>query len=280
MAQSLITPTDRSIVHDIEIAAPVSTVWNALTDAQELVRWFPLDALVRPGTGGSIQLSWGYPAIVELAIEIWTPHEQLTLREVVPFGAPFQPPEAASVTRTVDFTFRAGGKGTLLRLVHSGFGTSPAWDDFYNTTSQAWDFQLHALLVYVEHYLGQTRHVAWARSVSNLSPAETWQRVVGPQGLVRTGAVQNLLRGDSYSFVEPGGTPFTGSVLTFQHGKQFAGTVPSGLLRIVSDSCGGVRQASVWQAKYTTTSDAALEASRQITVLEQSWTHTLQRVLQ
>jgi uncharacterized protein YndB with AHSA1/START domain len=44
---------------EIEVAAPVEAVSKALTDAAELSRWFPLEAEVKPGVGGTIRLSWG-----------------------------------------------------------------------------------------------------------------------------------------------------------------------------------------------------------------------------
>lgn len=50
---------ERSLGYEVTISAPVEAVWKALTDAMELARWFPLEASVRPGVGGSVRLSWG-----------------------------------------------------------------------------------------------------------------------------------------------------------------------------------------------------------------------------
>ena len=53
------TATDtRSATGRIELHASPEAVWKALTDAAELVRWFPLEARVEPGEGGSIFMSW------------------------------------------------------------------------------------------------------------------------------------------------------------------------------------------------------------------------------
>jgi uncharacterized protein YndB with AHSA1/START domain len=49
----------RTIVKEIEVAAPLETVWKALTDGTELARWFPLEATVEPGVGGNVRLSLG-----------------------------------------------------------------------------------------------------------------------------------------------------------------------------------------------------------------------------
>jgi len=47
----------RVISKQIEIGAPPEAVWKALTDPEELKRWFTLDAPVKPGPGGEIFLS-------------------------------------------------------------------------------------------------------------------------------------------------------------------------------------------------------------------------------
>ena len=48
----------RAVEREIEIDAPLAAVWKALTDADELTRWFPLNAGVTPGVGGSVWMSW------------------------------------------------------------------------------------------------------------------------------------------------------------------------------------------------------------------------------
>jgi uncharacterized protein YndB with AHSA1/START domain len=50
---------ERRLEKEIEIAVPIEEVWKALTDANELARWFPLEARVTPGLGGNIFVSWG-----------------------------------------------------------------------------------------------------------------------------------------------------------------------------------------------------------------------------
>jgi uncharacterized protein YndB with AHSA1/START domain len=50
------------IEKQIDIASSAESVWKALTNAEELKRWFPLEARVEPGKGGKIRawnLSFG-----------------------------------------------------------------------------------------------------------------------------------------------------------------------------------------------------------------------------
>ena len=52
---------ERAIDTTLEIAAPVESVWKAISDPRELERWFPLHARVTPGEGGEVFMSWDPP---------------------------------------------------------------------------------------------------------------------------------------------------------------------------------------------------------------------------
>jgi uncharacterized protein YndB with AHSA1/START domain len=54
-------------------------VWQALTDACELERWFPLEARVTPGEGGSIYMSWKNEYTGESSILVWEPLHHLRI---------------------------------------------------------------------------------------------------------------------------------------------------------------------------------------------------------
>ena len=60
----------RTIERTIEIDAPTDVVWKALSEAQELVRWFPLQAEIEPRVGGRYWMSWGGEYEGEHRIEI------------------------------------------------------------------------------------------------------------------------------------------------------------------------------------------------------------------
>ena len=64
----------RTFETEIEIDAPVESVWKALTEADELTRWFPLEAKVNPGVGGSVEMSWTKYSVWDSRIEIWEPN--------------------------------------------------------------------------------------------------------------------------------------------------------------------------------------------------------------
>ena len=65
----------RQQTHEIVIDAPIEAVWKAITDGEELTRWFVEEATVEPGVGGTITISWGGGDEGESRIEAWEPNQ-------------------------------------------------------------------------------------------------------------------------------------------------------------------------------------------------------------
>ena len=71
----------RTFTAAIDINATPDEVWRALTDAGELVRWFPLQARVTPGAGGKMFWGWDNHWAWESDIDVWEPGKRLRLLE-------------------------------------------------------------------------------------------------------------------------------------------------------------------------------------------------------
>jgi len=269
-----------SIVGEIEIAAPAKTVWKALTNAKELTRWLPLSAHVKAGKGGKMHLSWGEPVVQESTIEAWVPNKHLRLKEVRPFGAPYQPKKLKNVTREIDFKLTPNGAAnTTLRLEHTNVaGKGAGMAAFSKSLADCWAFQLNSLDVYATQHLGKQRTVSWARAVSKHSFPATWKKVMGRMGLLHGGKklTAKAAPGHKFDFKAVNGDKFEGTVLTHTPNKQFAGVVENlnnSVLRVVLDHCGGKPETTVWLATYGPVPEAAK-------LFEHRWTHTLQTLLQ
>jgi uncharacterized protein YndB with AHSA1/START domain len=140
---------EKKVSVETTVAADADTVWRALTEAEELSRWFPPQARVTPGKGGSIWLSWGEGAEWEAPIEVWEP--QRHLRTVDP------PPGKIAVDYFIES--QSGGE-TVLRIVQTGFGAD-AWDDeTEQTMTCGWRAFLANLRLYLEHHRGEPRTMA------------------------------------------------------------------------------------------------------------------------
>ena len=209
---------ERTVEKTLEIEAPPAAVWKALTDAEELIRWFPLKAEAEARVGGRIWLSWEGEFEGEHRIEIFEPERHLRTT-----WNPMTKDEAGPRELSVDYHLEGQGGRTVLRLVHSGFGRGVAWDEEYDGVNNGWTFELRSLRHYLEQHAGRNRHAfLLVGPQTGLTHAEVWER------LLRDGFGADLPRlaeGDRYTFPAGEGQSFTGSVLDYRPPRQLAGTV-------------------------------------------------------
>lgn len=162
---------------ELAMDAGEAEVWRALTESEELKRWFPLDARVTPAAGGALWLSWGEGMDWEAPIEIWEPNRHL--RTVDP------PPSRTAV----DYYIEAKGGETVLRIVQSGFGAD-AWEDEIETLNGGWRAFLATLRNYLHRHRGAPRTLAYFRHPAvPLERKEAFPRILDALGvpLVRAG---------------------------------------------------------------------------------------------
>jgi len=205
----------RTVERTLAIAAPVDAVWRALTDAEELVRWFPLEATVTPGEGGSMTLGWGDLYHATGRITVWQQGRHLR------FDFPGEGP-APLVT---DYFLEGNAGGTTLRVVTSGFGAGADWEEQFRGVSHGWDFELLGLAHYLERHRGKDRRVAWARGRSHLGFTETWARLVSPGGAFGAGGLVVERSGDPLVVDAGGGTVLNGRVALWQPPRQVAAVI-------------------------------------------------------
>jgi uncharacterized protein YndB with AHSA1/START domain len=219
----------RTIERTIEINAPTEAVWKAISDAQELVRWFPLQAEIEPKAGGRYWMSWGGEFEGKSVIEIFEPGKRLRTTWPSMNRDGDKPAELA-----VDYHLEGQGGRTVLRLVHSGFGRGAAWDEEYEGVQNGWTFELRSLRHYLEHHLGRDRHAVFVVGAqTNLAGPAVWDRVVkNGFGASDPGS---LSEGDRHSFPVGEGAVFEGTVLDHKPSRQLAMTVDgldNGIFRI------------------------------------------------
>jgi uncharacterized protein YndB with AHSA1/START domain len=134
-----------AIEQTIEIDAPRERVFEALTDADELVRWFPSGAESDPRTGGAFEYRFEFPAEPE------RDHTYSGAYHAVRDGERVSYPWKGGLGETrVDVTLEAAGEATVVRLVHSGWGEGAEWEQSRQTHEDGWGFFLGNLKTYVE----------------------------------------------------------------------------------------------------------------------------------
>lgn len=218
------TEETRSVEGTIEIGASPERVWRALTDPRELERWFPLEARVEPGPGGSVWLSWKNEFAGASEITAWEPPRLLSYVWGGPEDAPPQ---------MTEFTLEGRGGSTRLRVVTSGFPADASWDDWVEGTRLGWSFELRSLKTYLEDHDGEERHVVYLRRRVPLAREETNERLFGDDGLIRHA---------------PAGRPFDADS-AIQFACEMTG--PGGLFRLSNEPSPGGRHvatlfASAW----------------------------------
>ena len=251
----------RTIKIELDINAPVADVWKALTDPDELARWFPLKAEVEPGVGGSIRLYWDSQIDGRNAIRVWEPERHLQMGWFEPAEQEADTPDTvfysdqeARRRLAVDFFLEGEGGRTVLRMVHSGFSRDESWDDEFDGHRRGWTFELESLRNYLEHHRSETRDVAWVRHPVEMSKEEAWSRLVSKDALLRDGALDGLTPGDRYAITTTHGDRFEGVVVVAQAPSEFAGTVENldnGLMRFGVEAHTGRLEAYFWLSTWT-----------------------------
>jgi uncharacterized protein YndB with AHSA1/START domain len=164
----------RSAAGQIEVHTTAERVWQALTDARELVRWFPLDARVEPGPGGTYYLSWLNEFAAMTEIQVWDPPHHL--RTAWRF-------HEAGPSQVTDYYVETRGGKAVVRAVTSGFPLDESWDGWVEGTKRGWAFELRSLKHYLERHSGEPRHVVYLRRRVPLSNEEAWLRLSGEREL-------------------------------------------------------------------------------------------------
>lgn len=171
----------RSHENEIEIAAPPADVWKALTEGEELTRWFAVAAAVEPGEGGAWKVSWDESSLAEYGrIGAWEPTRRLRLVHQRTRGG-------ETLTLIDDFELVAldGGARTRLRVVSSGFGSDASWDDEFEGTKNGWAVFIRNLRHYLEHHRGQDCETAGVPFLElALAKPEAFAKLFGDGGVL------------------------------------------------------------------------------------------------
>lgn len=166
---------EKKVIVEVSIDADAETVWRAVSEGEEIKRWFPVDARVTPGVGGAVWLSWGEGMDWEAPIEIWEPGRHM--RTIDP------PPSKLAV----DYFIETQGGETVLRIVHSGFAAD-AWDDELETLNAGWRAFAATLAHYLERHRGEPRTLAKFRHPVVTRPrSEVFPRMLEALGVTLVG---------------------------------------------------------------------------------------------
>ena len=218
----------RSAQKTIEINAPVELVWKAVTQAEELTNWFPLN--VQNEGNGQVKLMWGKSDFFNLQLTEFELFKHFKVQELPPDSDDIDEILNEQVQKeirskkevlSIDITL-TGKKGkTVLRLIHSGFGYESHWDDIYLGVKKGWEFELRGLKHYIENHFGTKRYALWLKKEHSLSLHESWNRFMDNF----KESVDSLNENDPYTLTENSGEIYKGYTMINDYPYSFAGTL-------------------------------------------------------
>jgi uncharacterized protein YndB with AHSA1/START domain len=139
----------------IELKAPVSRVWRALTDHQEFGTWFRvrLDRPFVPGQTVRGQITHpGYEHLKWEAVVQKMEPERLFSFTWHPYAVDPKQDYSSEIPTLVEFTLQKTATGTLLRVVESGFDKLPDKRrlEAFRMNEGGWSAQIKNIAQHVE----------------------------------------------------------------------------------------------------------------------------------
>jgi uncharacterized protein YndB with AHSA1/START domain len=239
------TPTDRVLDLTIDIDATLEEVWQALTTGEGIARWFGPYAAVTPGEGGSVSVGWDPKEMWDTPITVWEPLRRMQTASEMPSK------DGRIVRLAVDYYLEVQGGRVRVRLVHSGFDDSGAWDDYIDGLDAGWTFFLFNLKHALERHRGVDRQQLSAR-FRTTARAEEAHPVFGAKGLRLHIPAGGLKPGDACR-LSLGGVEVDATVVMRHAPRAIAFVVPAwndALLFVEREGMKETHQLGVWLSLY------------------------------
>ena len=140
------------IEREIVIDAPVQRVWELITEAEHLGRWFgDAGAEIDLRPGGAMALRWTGHGTSHGRVVAVEPPTRFAYRWA-PFRDPGGEEPVEGNSTLVEFTLHSEGDGTRLRVVESGFASLATSDEQrasnHEGNTKGWEFETGELREY------------------------------------------------------------------------------------------------------------------------------------
>lgn len=139
------------IEHEVLINAPPERVWEILTEAEHIQKWFAFDgATIELYPGGELVMHWKEHGTFHSRVETVEPPHRFAYRGAFRPGESPEPGNATLVT----FTLTPEGSGTRVRVVESGYRDLAIPEaeraDYVTGNIQGWSGAFTALQEYMQ----------------------------------------------------------------------------------------------------------------------------------
>jgi uncharacterized protein YndB with AHSA1/START domain len=239
---------DRRFETSIQIRAARDAVWQALTEAREIARWFAPQAEVDPRVGGRMLWEWGDAHSWPQTIEAFEPGRHLRTR----YDSGVADGQGGKRPLFVDFHLEGDRGVTTLRGTHTGFGPEADFDGEFDGISNGWPVELRSLRLYLEQHRGTDRSLVWALRKTDAPPEQVWAQLVGPDGLAAPDLAATR-EGERFTVAVPGAGALSGTALLSRPGREFTGIADDfgkAWLRVYCERWGDGTHVWLWLASY------------------------------
>ena len=121
------TGSDKVLVFEVTVPAPIETVWKAFATSEGLSTWLTPNAVVDLKPGGEWTAHFPGGSTGGGTIVSFVPEQDLFLSAL----APDKFPNVRAQRTKVQFHFERRGTATLVRLTQSGWQAGAEWDKAY-----------------------------------------------------------------------------------------------------------------------------------------------------
>ncbi len=145
---------DRSCRHSLGLKASPAEVYRALTEPEQLQRWFVEEASIDLREGGEFRWVFGRPGGEPVSAPLVTTGRcaAVVKQELIRLKALIEDLETE-----VEFRIDPWRDGAILTVTHAGFPGDEEWDDTFSAIDRGWQTELHVLKLFLERGRGLTR---------------------------------------------------------------------------------------------------------------------------
>ena len=166
----------RSVQAEVEVPGTPEEVWEAIATGPGITSWF-VPSQVDGRVGGVTISSFGPGMDSEAKITAWNPPRSFVAETEGEMG-----PDGPKVA--TEWIVEAKDGGTcVVRVVHSWFTSSDAWDDQFEGHTYGWQAFFRVLRLYLAHFRGLPGSPVQVMGVAPPPKEEAWDAWTRPLGL-------------------------------------------------------------------------------------------------
>ena len=175
----------RSVEAEVAVPGTPEEVWQAIATGPGISSWF-VPTTLEEREGGAIVCDFGPGMESHSTIAAWEPPHRFAAESRDDMG-----PDDPTVATEWIVEARSGGT-CVVRVVHSWFTSSDAWDDQFEGHTHGWLSFFRVLRLYLEHFRGQRGASFQLMGVAPEPKSEAWAALMGWLGLESAGAGQRV----------------------------------------------------------------------------------------